>query len=157
MATFINKNKTLWAEKNPWLPNSIEWYENQVRRLIKKTSAVPNHYKIKKNICYNLQYLEYLDKTLEQLNLTTVLQRATWKTYIITAISIIEAILFYLVKKNETKLTNDWVRIDEQVTSPKQLINGKQTRFVVIIEEKKPEKIGKNIKFSQLLKKVEKN
>lgn len=81
--------------------------------------TVVNSYKILKNICYNLQYLEYLDATLVQLKLTDVLQAYTWKTYIITATSIIEAIFYYLAKKHENSLKPEWVEVDTDVTNQK--------------------------------------
>jgi hypothetical protein len=149
--------KNLWDKKDPWLPHAVSWYESRVWTVIHKTPTVTNAYKIKKNICYNLQYLEYLDQTLAQLNLTGVLITLTWKTYIITATSIIEAIYYYMVKKHEKNLKPDWVEIEKDITNSKSKEGELPTRKVVITERQKHVEIKTDIKFNQLSRKVEDN
>ena len=55
------------------------------------------------NLAYNIQYIEYFRKTLLELNLSTVLKTQTIKSFIITSLSIIEALIieFSDSKKNE--------------------------------------------------------
>jgi hypothetical protein len=153
------KRKTLYnAEGNDlWYPHSVSWYENEIWGVIKKTPTVTNHYKIRKNICYNLQYLEYLDQTILQLSLTSVLLTHTWKTYIVTAASVVEAIFYYLAKKHEKELKPDWVEIEKDVTNQKSQEGHLPTRKVVVTEQLKHVEIKQDIKFNQLSRKVEKN
>ena len=51
---------------------------------------------IRKNIAYNLQYLEYLEQTIKELSLSAVLTKQTYKSYIIVAIGVVESILYFL-------------------------------------------------------------
>ena len=55
-------------------------------------------YKIGKNLGYNLQYLEYLQKQIDELKLSAPLTKMIYKNYLITALSIIETIFAFLVK-----------------------------------------------------------
>lgn len=51
---------------------------------------------IRSNIAYNLQYLEYLEQTIEELSLSAVITKQTYKSYIIVAIGVVESILYFL-------------------------------------------------------------
>ena len=48
---------------------------------------------ILKNVCYSLQYLEFINFEINQLKLHNIVNKMLYKTFIITSISIIEAIL----------------------------------------------------------------
>jgi hypothetical protein len=107
------------------------WYPNPVDNLRKHFSIFEfsnSEFKesnlIISNICYNLQYLEYLRKTLNELNLSSVLLIQTIKTYIINSISIIEACFFMILIKEGhfkkcnyydfKKLNNTYFKIEEE-------------------------------------------
>ena len=47
---------------------------------------------------YNLQYVEYLQQTLIEISLSAVLEKLTYKSYIVTGVGIVEAVLFHLVR-----------------------------------------------------------
>lgn len=71
-----------------------------------------------KNICYNLQYIQYLEKTLRELHLTEVIIKQSCKTYIITAVGIIEAIFYYLIVKNNLIKKSEYGE-EKKITSSK--------------------------------------
>ena len=98
--------KTLLKENNctvRWYPESIQNYKSNL--LLKGNSNVKTL--VKSNFAYNIQYIEYLEKQLSEMNLSSVLITMLYKTYIITAMGIIEALFVHLLKaKNEWKKTD---------------------------------------------------
>ena len=60
----------------------------------------PENYMLLKNICYNMQYLEFLNKELDELELSAVLRPMTIKYFVITGMSVLEGLFTYIVKSN---------------------------------------------------------
>ena len=75
--------------KNSWLPTSVEKIKNSFKF---ECSDV-----LKKNLAYNIQYLQFLLKNIEEEETTTVLYRMRYKTFIVTCMSIIEAVFIALL------------------------------------------------------------
>lgn len=77
--------------RDRWYPNSI----NDLKDYILTYHNLNNDNKsgLVSNLAYNFQYIEYLRKTLLELNLSTVLKTQTIKSFIITSLSIIEALI----------------------------------------------------------------
>lgn len=86
-------------------------------------------YKIGKNLSYNFQYLEFLQKQLYELRLSEILRKMTYKNYVITALSIIETIFAFLVKKNGFWRMNEWKEMPKK-KSETHKENGKLIRAV---------------------------
>jgi hypothetical protein len=83
--------------KDRWYPNSIDNlkdYLNRYKNLDEEANSG-----LVSNLAYNLQYVEYLRKTLIELNLSTVLKTQTIKSFIIASLSIIEAISIVVLEK----------------------------------------------------------
>lgn len=74
-----------------------EWRSVLEKMTVKGHALFPTQ-KTMSNIAYNLQYLEYLQQTVKELSLSSVLLTQTYKSYIIVAVSVIESILFHLVQ-----------------------------------------------------------
>ena len=72
-----------------WLPTSVEKIKNSFKF---ECSDV-----LKKNLAYNIQYLQFLSKNIEEEETTTVLYRMRYKTFIVTCMSIIEAVFIALL------------------------------------------------------------
>ena len=82
--------------KTKWYPVSIErWNEVLTCFSYDGNQLLPDK-DIRKNIAYNLQYLEYLEQTIEELSLSAVLTKQTYKSYIIVAVGVVEALLFFI-------------------------------------------------------------
>ena len=95
--TLIKGNATR-SYDTKWYPQSVSDY--------KKVFKIENNEALLKNIAYNMQYLEFLEKELEELDPSTVLKRMLTKTYVITSASIIEGLFLNLVQTkgwNESK------------------------------------------------------
>lgn len=63
------------------------------------------------NLAYSLQYLEYIEKQLAELNLSSVLLTMLFKTYIITGMSIVEGLFTNLLKRNNKWNKDCWEKI----------------------------------------------
>lgn len=81
---------------NKWYPARIEEYQN----VFLMDADTPENYMLLKNICYNMQYLEFLNKELDELELSAVLRPMTIKYFVITGMSVLEGIFTYIVKSN---------------------------------------------------------
>lgn len=90
------KGKTKKSNTEKWYPTPVETFRNA----LKIESDTEFSEVLIKNLSYNLQYLQFLQKELDELELSSVLQAMTIKTYVITAMSIIEGLFAYTVKKN---------------------------------------------------------
>jgi len=82
-------------QQNKWYPKPInEWREVILSRVYdyKKDDSDPR-YAIFSNVAYNLQYLEFLNKSLEELYLSSVIRSQLIKTFTLTSSQIIECLL----------------------------------------------------------------
>jgi hypothetical protein len=55
--------------------------------------------KVVSNLAYSLQYLEYLQQCLVEIRLSEVLERQSIKSYVISAVSLIECLLSHLNRR----------------------------------------------------------
>jgi len=94
-----------------WHPNSIATYENYLSKSFETGNNVLYIKEIKKNIAYNLQYLEFQNQLLLEFRLTDVIITQIYKNFIITGISIVEVILYYLLKSRNMYKIKKWSRI----------------------------------------------
>lgn len=86
-------------ENKKWLPTNIE--------TIKGSLAFNSKDVLKKNIAYNIQYLEYLVKNIEEEETTTVIYRMKYKTFVVISASIIEAVFVTLLEERDL-IPDDW-------------------------------------------------
>ena len=104
MYTLIKGNATR-SYDTKWYPQSVSNY--------KQVFKIENNEALLKNIAYNMQYLEFIEKELEELDPSTVLKRMLTKTYVITSASIIEGLFFNLIQTKGWKITgrNDFANV----------------------------------------------
>jgi len=121
----IKLGKSL-SEKR-WYPYDISIYVEFLNNYIDDL-----HKDLRKNIAYNMQYLEYLHQTYEELSLSSVITTQNHKSFIIFSVSIIECILYYWLVSSGYEITKEWNQFHSQ-TIPK----GKMR--ATIIFESKPE------------------
>ena len=107
------------AGKNRWYPTSIADLDAFLGPHIRKSVQVPNGYAVRKNVCYGIQYLQYLSSSLEQLSLSEVLIAMTYKQFIVNGIGVVEGLLFYLIKARGLHRTAEWELMDEHSAPPK--------------------------------------
>lgn len=91
-----------------WLPVSVPKLDDLLIKVIYKGSGFKYCYALRKNIAYNLQYLEYLERNICEREMTSLLSKMCYKVFIVIGCSIVESLLHYLhVKKNLFK-KNEW-------------------------------------------------
>ncbi len=84
--------------KNRWYPASVNDYKNA----IKVDGTSEDIKRLRSNFAYSMQYIQYIEQQLTDLNLTHVITTMLYKSYIITAMSIIEALFVnFLMCKSE--------------------------------------------------------
>ncbi len=128
MKTLLKENKG-----SRWYPRSIGSY----KRSIEITGSHKYVNPLKSNFAYSMQYLEYLDKQMEELNLSSVILTMLFKTYIITALSIIEMLMEYQVKSTDNWPYDEWESVSVFKGNPKNL-NGKRTLIETNIYQEIP-------------------
>ena len=116
-----------------WYPGSIDNYAETfiIDRSIENSAALI------KNIAYNMQYIEFLEKEFDELNISSVIYTMLVKTYVITAMSILEGVFSNIIK------SKGWWKTDDKESLGPTLAN--ETKF----------EDDKFIVKTELLKKVE--
>lgn len=117
-----------------WYPSPIKDYQD----VFLMDTETPENYTLLKNICYNMQYLEFLNKELDELELSAVLRPMTIKYFVITGMSVLEGLFTYIVKSN-----GYWKTVKEdkigQTESNSAEINGQTykiiTQFIQPVKE----------------------
>jgi hypothetical protein len=92
----------------PWYPVSIARLEGLLEKAIQTGHGYHTAKALRKNIAYNLQYLEFLDRSLQDLKLSGVLETQPWKVFIIVSCGIIESLLHYLLVRRGLHTTTEW-------------------------------------------------
>jgi|GEM_PF-3563179 len=137
-----------------WYPISIYQITKYLKNYEVQTELCDNYNHLIANISYNIQYLEYLRKTLNELNLTEVLQIQTIKNFIIISTSIIEGILYLICCKEKLRKR---IKLKEVKASTSTIVIENMTiitHYKVYIENDKEE--YENLNFVQMIRRVEK-
>jgi hypothetical protein len=95
-------------ESGNWFPTPIWKLENLLNKGIRPVSGYQNAGGLRKNIAYNLQHIQFLDKSLEDLKLTSVLVTQTQKTVIIVGCGVVESLLHYFLTTSGHHSTTEW-------------------------------------------------
>lgn len=147
---------TLTSEKDTWYPNSMPTLENYLSFLIK-----PNVYfdiskckGIRKNLAYNLQYIEFLDRVVKDIRLSSVLYTQNFKIFLIVGSSIIESIFHYLVVSSGNAKTTNLKEV-ESYESKDYILGSKTFKNKTQIYLKLNTPINVEMTFDQMSKKVE--
>lgn len=87
-----------------WYPKPVSDYKDNLK-LFENT---PDEYHIRSNFAYNMQYLEYLQKQISELRLSSVLSIMLYKTYIIVSIGIIEMLFAGILRAKKLWKTSSY-------------------------------------------------
>jgi hypothetical protein len=136
-----------------WYPYSIERWNEFFQRLINDKS-VSHKYELRRNLAYNMQYLQYLSYTIDELDMSSVIITQTFKSFIITGVSVIEGIFHYLILKHDLQRKNHWDNVKE-LTSSEYGEAGSVYRHITTVQRKRasPEPIG--MSFERMARRVE--
>lgn len=108
------KGKAEKKKDSKWYPTRIE----DIRKALLLPEETEADIVLRKNISYSLQYLQYLQKQLDELEVTPALHAMLVKTYIITGMSVLEGIFAYIVKEHGWWKTTDLEEIKEFTSNP---------------------------------------
>ena len=112
METLIAKNEA----RDRWYPQSVETYKQS----IKIPYNSDENKRLNSNFAYSMQYIEYIEKQLNELKLSEVICTMLFKSYIITGMGIIELLFVYLLKSTGNWNTTEWEEYLTLTTNPKE-------------------------------------
>jgi len=113
-----------------WGPQLIDNYRNTL-----KITHAREEYSIKSNIAYTLQYLEYIQKQLNELILTSVLYKMLYKNFVIASMGIIESLFKDLLKRTDQYKEKINLKRTIEKVQEKELIKFSNPNIFEIIEK----------------------
>lgn len=106
MSDTIKLCSTCSSEK--WLPLTIEEIDTYLQGLFKRIDGVKNVGVLRRNIAYNLQYIQFQIKLVDEIKVNSVILTQNWKMMIISGVSIIEVILYYVLISKKLNKKSEW-------------------------------------------------
>ena len=91
-----------------WYPVSIDDLDSLLLKAIQSGHGYQHIYALTRNIAYNLQYIEFLHRCLQDIKLSSVLTTQTRKIIILIGCSIIESLLHYLLIRRRLYTKIEW-------------------------------------------------
>ncbi len=136
-----------------WYPVSISRLDTLLSRCVVSLPGFPHAYALKRNIAYNLQYIEFLDRCLHDLKRSSVIETQIYKNIILTGCGIIESLLHYLLIRAGKHSTEQWAAKTKFFSNEKR-VGTQQLRAETIISSKLPTPKLKEMPFDTLIKKA---
>lgn len=94
------------VDSSRWYPSAIPAYEKELRH-----GVLHNMYSsFRSNIAYSLQYLEFLERQLAELKLSSVIESLVIKNYIITSAAIMEIVFYHIAKERGKLKKRQWAQ-----------------------------------------------
>lgn len=148
-------NKLIRNEENEakWIPTPIYSIERYLFKKIIPISGFPHTHALRKNISYNIQYLQFLNRCLLDIKLTSVVYVEIVKNFIIIGCGIMESLLTYLLIRKGLYKKSEWELEYIMPGNPKK-IDDIWKRADTYIYEKTTLKISE-MNFDSMLKKSE--
>ncbi len=126
-----------------WLPTSID--------RIALSFSFKSSDLLKRNLAYNIQYLQYLVKNIESNETTSVLYRMQYKSFIVTGMSVIEAIFIALLAERNMIPLECWKETEHKHNSID------DNTILVTFKRKRIPPKRKKIKLDEAIHLIEKN
>lgn len=134
-----------------WHPTFVSCFESDLRcgsfhRMGKE---------LRKNIAYSLQYLQYIQLQMEEVHLHEIIATHLLKTYIITAMGIIEGVFFHLLKTNEYQKKTDWATQGKPIHTNTFKEQEVEKKYIITTEYKLKTSQDVQMDFEYLINKVQ--
>ncbi|MGE0470922.1 MAG: hypothetical protein AB7L09_14960 [Nitrospira sp.] len=142
------------ADEGFWCPNGVDLIRLFLQRGMPKNKVIRHHTAFVGNISYHLQYLEFLNHLLTEKQLHVIVRQQTQKTFVITGMSIIEAILWYILRKEGMQKMEEWDEIGNFETSSF-MNDTSELRIINTIVKKRDKPVEVEMSLDSMLKKVE--
>jgi hypothetical protein len=134
-----------------WLPITIEELDTYLYGLFKPIDGIKNVGVVRRNIAYNLQYIQFQIKLIDEIKVNSVVLTQNWKMMIVSGVSIIEIILYYILLLKKINKKNEWdVKPIFKMENPKE-IDGSTYKIQTLIFKKIPEK-NSQMSFDEMIK-----
>ncbi|PRQ63258.1 hypothetical protein BWR16_06085 [Vibrio sp. V01_P9A10T6] len=135
----------------PWYPVSIERLDGLLSNAICTNDAYEHTYALRRNIAYNLQYIEFQLKVIEDIKLSSVLYTQTVKSILLVGCSVIESILHYVLIVNGVHSTTEW-KEKAVFKGNQKKYEGEQVRVDTVIYSKLDQPVLKHMTFDAMIK-----
>ena len=138
-----------------YCPSLINDWRNFFYQGIPDDGTIKHRYAFVRNIGYSLQYIEFLDYQITEINLHETVLIQSYKSFIVIGMGIIEALLYYLLKNHDLNKKYDWEKVTEQQTGA---FKEGQSDYRIInkLEKKLFDPIDVEMKLVWMIQKVEK-
>ncbi len=146
----LEKNTNIYYADR-WHPAYVSYYENG----LKNGALYGMSKEVRKNIAYSLQYLEYLQLQFEELHLHDVIETLLIKSYIVTAMGIIEAIFHHLVVSSGNQKKESWEIIKGPIHTNVFIENNVKKKYVLTEECELKTPRDSQMDFEYLINKVQ--
>ena len=134
-----------------WHPLSVNYMEELVSG--SALNGMPIHQR--KNIAYSLMYLQYLELQIQELRLHSVIESMVYKNYVITGMSIIESIFYYLLKSIGKWRTLKWKEEEVVETNVFKGKDGISRKYVITTVRKLDEPELDEMNFDSVINKIQ--
>ena len=135
-----------------WYPVLLDNYKG----VIDKGSLSNMDDKIRRNIGYSLQYLEFLDVQIKELVMSGVIKTMVYKNYVITSVSIIESLLEEVIRFNKLQ-SKDYYEAQGEFIDSNEFIDSddkrKKIRTQILVRLDEPKEV--QMKFDDIIKKIQ--
>ena len=91
-----------------WNPRSVDSLDSLLGNVIHRGCGFVNVYALRRNIAYNLQYLEFLETLFREVSMTSVVWKQNVKSFIIVGSGIVESLLTFLLIRVDEYQTTEW-------------------------------------------------
>lgn len=144
LESFLEKNANIkYSER--WHPTTISPFEN----ILSQGAYVGMNKELRKNIVYSLQYLQFLQMELDEIHWHSSLKKQVIKTYVITAMGIVEGVFHHLIVSKGYQKKIDWKEIDTPRHTNVFREDGIDKKFIITTQIKlqKPENVKMDFEF----------
>ena len=148
---------TLKGDTTIWYPASISDLEEHLSFLIEENTYLPPEKikPLKKNVAHSLQYIQFLNQLLKDIQLSSPLERQNIKFFVVCGASIIEALFHYIVISKGHGATTTWKSHKKLKRSEEYEVKGEKLCNETEIFIRVDPPIVKEMTFDQMCKKVE--
>jgi len=149
----LSDTLTLKHSKEKWDATSISSLDSHISFLIQENEyiKIKEIHPLKKNISYNLQYLQFLNRVIDDISMSNVIYVQNIKSFLVIGSSIIESIFYYLVVSSGNRKTVNFKSINK-VKSQEYKIDSKVYNNEIEIFEKTTHQLNTQMTFDRLIK-----
>ncbi len=138
----------------PWYPTPVVNIDALLEKTIYRGTGFVHVYALRRNLAYNLQFLEFLDRCLQDIKLSTALTKQIYKIFIVVGCSVMESLLAYLLIKSGNHKMTQW-ELDYVMPGQEKSVGGERRRIDSHVYKKLTTKKREGMPFDAMIKKAE--